>query len=373
MDILLISPEAWDAHEVSKHHYARTLESQGHRVFFLDPPVHGRPLTLEPIPGHQRLIRVRGPRVAPGLQRMPSSLCRWLEHRWLRRLESLAGCRIEVIWLFENSRFFNLNFAGSRLKIYHQVDLNQNFHPAIAAQTADICFCTSKLIQQRLLPHNARCYCLQHGVATLAKPTDLSQAELDLFSREQVQAMYIGNLEITCLDCELIASVVRANRQISFHLIGAYNRDGKLYLLLEGCHNVTWWGKVNSSLIPSLLAQADVLMVCYQSSYHRDASNPHKLMEYLASGSMVIATYTEEYKQHSELLAMSQPESNAGYPKLFSSVVKRLSNYTTPDRMEARRAFAAENTYSKQIERVETHLSRHGFSLSVTSTLGNLS
>jgi hypothetical protein len=299
---------------------------------------------------------------------MPGVLRRWLEHRWLRRLEKLAGCRIEVIWLFENSRFFDLRFAGPRLKIYHQVDLNQNYHPAIAAQTADICFCTSELIRQRLLRHNERSYFLQHGVDTLVKPINLSNAELDRFSRKCVQAMYVGNLEMAYLDCELISSVVRANPEICFHLVGGFKLNGKLYRILSGLPNVIWWGKVSSSLIPSLLAHADVLMVCYDSVYHRDQSNPHKIMEYLASGRTIIATFTEEYRNHPDLLAMSDPGSNVGYPRLFASVVSQLSIYNDPLMMDARIAFAANNTYSKQLERVESLLSKYGSSLAVRPT-----
>ncbi len=79
MAILLISPEPWDAHAVSKHHYARTLASQGHRVLFLDPPEPSRrSLSLETIIDHPGVERVHAPRVAPGLRRMPGGLRRWL-------------------------------------------------------------------------------------------------------------------------------------------------------------------------------------------------------------------------------------------------------------------------------------------------------
>lgn len=368
MAILLISPEAWDAHAVSKHHFARTLASQGHRVLFLDPPEPLRQLTLEAIPEHPGVVRVRAPRVAPGLQRVPGALRRWLEHRWLRRLETLAECRIEVIWLFENSRFFDLRFAGSRLKIYHQVDLNQDFHPGIAAQTADICFCTSELIRQRLLPHNNRSFRLQHGVSLVNNPIELTQAQRQRFSGFQIQAMYVGNLEMAYLDCDLLALVVRNHPEVVFHFVGGYCQHGGLRRLLEDQLSVHWWGKVSSALIPSLLKRADVLIVCYQDNHHRDQSNPHKMMEYLASGRTVVATYTEEYMQYRDLLAMSASGSNDGYSELFATVLNQLSAYNSPDRMAARRAFAADHTYPRQVERIQALLLQHGFNLPVGST-----
>jgi hypothetical protein len=373
MAILLISPEAWDAHEVSKHHYACTLARQGHRVLFLDPPEPGRQLTLDPIPEHPGVVRVRGPRVAPGLQRMPGALRRWLEHRWLHRLERLAGCLIEVIWLFENSRFFDLRFAGSRLKIYHQVDLNQDFHPAIAAQTADICFCTSELIRQRLLPQNTRSYSLQHGVSPVNVPVELSQAQRQRFSDSQTHVMYVGNLEMAYIDCELLALIVRKHPEVVFHFVGGYSQQGQLRRQIENQPGVHWWGKVSSALIPVLLKQADVLMVCYQENHHRDQSNPHKMMEYLASGRIVVATYTEEYTQHRDLLAMSASGSNAGYVELFATVLTQLCSYNSPDRIAARRAFAEDHTYPRQLERIQALLLQHGFSLPVGSSPSFLS
>lgn len=367
--ILLISPEPWDAHAVSKHHYARTLASLGYRVLFLDPPVRGRRgLTLEPIPEHPGVERVLAPRVAPGLRRMPGHLRRCLERRWLRRLEQLAGCPIQVIWLFENSRFFDLRFARSRLKIYHQVDLNQDFHPGIAAESADICFCTSELIRQRLLPYNARSYRLQHGVSLVNDRIELSQVERQRFSGEQVQAMYVGNLEMAYLDCELLALVVRKHPEVLFHFVGGYRQQGPLRRKLDSQSNVHWWGKVSSTLIPSLLMRADVLMACYQENHHRDQSNPHKFMEYLASGRTVVATYTEEYAQHRDLLAMSAPGSNASYPKLFAQVLGQLDTYNSLERMTARRSFAADHTYPRQLERIQALLLQHGFSLPVGSS-----
>lgn len=364
MAILLISPEAWDAHEVSKHHYARTLASQAHRVFFLDPPEPGlRRLTLEPIPEHPGVERVRTPRVAPGLQRMPGFLRRWLERRWLDRFERLAGCPIKVIWLFENSRFYDLRFAGSRLKIYHQVDLNQAFHPELAASTADVCFCTTELIRQRLLPHNPRCLCLQHGVAIPMAPAPLSPTEQDLFPAGQIHAMYVGNLEMAYLDLDLLVKVIQQHPEVCFHLVGGYSRDGALFQQLDTAANVVWWGQVESLRIPSLLAHADLLLVCYQAQHHPDQSNPHKLMEYMASGRTVVATYTAEYSGHQNLLAMSEAGSNAGFTELFASVLANLNHWNSPERISARRFFASDHTYPCQLIRIKAHIQQHGFSL----------
>jgi glycosyltransferase involved in cell wall biosynthesis len=362
--ILLISPEPWDAHAVSKHHYARSLAAQGCRVLFLDPPERGRRgIILEYVAGCPGLQRVRAGKVAPGLRWLPGRLRRWFEQHWLQQLEQRAGCPIGVIWLFENSRFFDLRFAGSRLKIYHQVDLNQAFHPETAARTADVCFCTLGLIRQRLLPHNPRCHRLQHGVAISKPPGFLQPAEQQRFSPGQIQAMYVGNLEMTYLDVELLAKVIELHLEVRFHLVGGYRRDGALFQQLGSAANVVWWGQVESSQIPTLLAHADLLMVCYQAQHHADQANPHKLMEYLASGRTVVATYTAEFAAQRHLLAMAEPGSNAGYTQLFASVLANIHTWNDPERIEARRSFALDHSYQRQLERIQSHLQQHGLSL----------
>ena len=141
--VLIVSPEPWDGHTVSKHHYAVTLAMSGYRVLFLDPPTNEIHLVVTASQPHPNLFVVQAPRFGRGLRFYPGFLRRWMERSWLQQLESVVGVAIDVVWLFENSRFFDMRFAGHRLKIYHQVDLNQNFNPATAARTADICFCTS--------------------------------------------------------------------------------------------------------------------------------------------------------------------------------------------------------------------------------------
>lgn len=364
MAILIISPEPWDAHAVSKHHYARSLAAQGYRVLFLDPPELGRRgFVLEDVSGCLGLQRVRAGKVAPGLRFLPTPLRRWLEQRWLHQLEQQAGCFIEVIWLFENSRFYDLRFAGSRLKIYHQVDLNQSFHPELAASTADVCFCTTELIRQRLLPHNPSCHSLQHGVAIPKASASLSPTDQQRFPAGQIQAMYVGNIEMAYLDLDLLAKVIEQHPEVCFHLVGGYSRDGALFQQLDSAANVVWWGQVESLRIPALLAHADLLMVCYKAQHHADQANPHKLMEYMASGRTVVATYTAEYAAHQHLLAMSETGCNAGFPELFASVLANLNVWNIPERISARQAFAADHTYHRQLMRIQTHIQQHGFSL----------
>ena len=360
--VLLISPEPWDGHSVSKHHYAIELARRGHEVLFYGPPSPSGPMVIEPVERDGARLRVvRAGRVAPGLRWFPAFLRRWVEARWLKKLERRAGCRIGTVWLFENSRFFDLRFAGQRLKIYHQVDLNQDFHPAAAAASADICFCTSDFIRESLAPYNPRVFKLHHGAAQPQAPLNLTAAQQQNFDHTGAQVAYIGNLDMAYLDAELLARAMRAFPKVRFHLVGGYSRAGLLWQHAGTLPNAVWWGKVVSGLIPAVLNGADVLLVAYRADLYREQlASPHKFMEYLASGKSIVATYTDEYKDKRHLLEMVD-DSGAFVPAL-ERVLASLDQHNSAQRQAERKAFAAEHSYARQYEKLFALLEANGLS-----------
>lgn len=357
--VLIVSPEPWGSLNVSKHHYAMTLARLGHIVFFLDPPVDSlQDFAQAPVDGYPNLTVVRGPKVAAGLSFYPPLLRRWREARWLERFESTAGCQIDAIWLFENSRFFDLRFAGDRLKIYHQADLNQDFQPEIAAATADICFCTTDFIRERLLPYNRRTFKIHHGLATHISQTDLSDQQKAWFDWTGRHAVYIGNLDMAYLDAELLSEAARRFSSVRFHFVGGYSEHGGLRTLTQDLPNVIWWGKVGSELIPAILQRVDVQLVTYKAAeYRAQLASPHKFMEYLASGKVIVSTYTDEYKDKRHLVELV--DDSAHYLAAFGRVIQGLDEYNSPARIAERKAFAHEHTYENQVYRIFDLIHEH--------------
>lgn len=362
MVILLISPELWSAHDVSKHHYAHLLADRGHHVLFVEPPEPGQSkLEIASIPNQPGLEVVSGPRVSLGLRFLPGLLRRRLERRWLKCLERRIGKQIDVIWLFENSRFYDLRFAGDRLKIYHQVDLNQSFHPAIAAGTADICFCTTELIQEQLTPFSTAVHVIHHGLQQPSTPIALTAEQLQHFDRSGPHLLYAGNLAMGYLDVDLLAAVAREHRDATLHLVGGAPADAPLRRALVDQPHVVWWGHQPSAALPAILEHADIQLITYQARYWKDQASPHKLMEYLASGNVVVATYTHQYRDQRHLLAMA--DLGRDYLDLLRQVRQDLPGWNSPDRQQQRRAFALDHTYVHQLQRIEAHLHVEGLSL----------
>lgn len=357
--ILIISPEQWTDHAVSKHHYARTLAEMGHTVLFLNPPCYAKSdIVITPVDDYDNLSIVQASQVAKGLRYYPSFIRYQLEKSWLERLEERFGQEIDVVWLFENSRFFNLRFAGNRLKIYHQVDLNQNFNHGEAAYTADICFCTTDYIKKELSPYNNRVYKIHHAVANFGKSEVLSSEQKKRIS-DSINVMYVGNLDLHYIDSELLIRIVKAHPEIKFHFVGKYKKDGVLHYSSKMLPNINWWGMVESKMIPPLLQEVDVLLCIYKAEYYKkQLASPHKIMEYLASGKTVVATYTDEYKDKLDLIEMV--ENNSDYPDAFDKVINNIKEYNSVDRQNKRIRFSLDNTYIRQIEKINNILVNNG-------------
>ncbi|MDQ7085040.1 MAG: hypothetical protein Q9M36_08945 [Sulfurovum sp.] len=90
-------------------------------------------------------------------------------------------------------------------------------------------------------------------------------------------------------------------------------------------------------------------------------SNPHKLMEYLSSGKVVVATYTDEYKDKRYLLEML--DNSKDYIQKFDEVVNNLAFHNSKEKQAQRIHFAKEHSYEKQILKIVEYLKRYNLKL----------
>lgn len=356
MQVLIISPEPWDNQFVSKHHYAVALASKGYKIYFLDPPVPSKDKLDISQTNYENIWSISAPIVKKGLKYYPKILRNYFEKRWLTKLENVIGESFSIIWLFENSRFFDMHFAGDRLKIYHQVDTNQNYNVKTAATTADICFCTTDYILEELKKFNEKSYKIHHGTSLLTPNENQFTLIKSKMSQDKINAVYIGNLDIKYLDINILSQVIEKYPEIDFHLIGNYAKSNTLYQSLKQYENIRWWGRIDSTQIPAVLSHMDIQLLIYKANDDFDKkqlASPHKMMEYLASGKITIATYTDEYKDKRDLLMMV--DENEIYVEKFSKVVENIDYYNSPNKQKQRIDFAKNNTYQKQLDKI-SHL-----------------
>ena len=357
-NILLISPEPWDHIFVSKHHYAIHLGQRGNKVFFVNPP--GKSENIKQT-SFSNVFEINYTGFPTGLRYYPAVLQRTRILSVYRRLEKVCRVSFDVIWSFDNSVFYDFSSLPERvLKISHIVDSNQDFQTSKAARTADICLSVTAQMQNTLSRYNAKSYKINHGFSVAVE----GQAHESLRT-PAIRAVYAGNLCLPYIDWKIIGEVVEGHPQIKFVFIGPnatgvkgpsqLRRDKEKVLSSE---NVFSAGRMTSDKVQQFYKSSDLLFVAYQEKYHRNqVANTHKMMEYLGSGKIVVATKTAEYANFCPLIAMS--DKNSEWPGVFSEVVRNLTYYNSAELQARRIAFALDNTYEQQIQRVERIITKN--------------
>ena len=352
-NILLISPEPWGINFVSKHHYAVTLAQKNNTIYFLNPP--SQSYSVQPTQ-YGNLYVVNYLPFLKGLRYLPDVLQRKVIRQKYDKLQELSQCTFDIVWSFDNSVFYDFEaLPESVLKISHIVDLNQNFQMAKAAKTANICFGVADVIVQRLRSQNKNTYKVQHGYFP-----HLSESDCSIQTRAgAIKVMYVGNIAIPFIDWQVIRELVEDNTDVDFIFVGpdggsnlgkgSYSSIDKEKVKVAS--NTYFIGAVPSCEIPSMLIQADILLVVYKEEYHLQASNSHKVLEYLASGKTVLASYIDEYNDKRDILEIVDKNEELR-PKL-KEILNNLSYYNCITKSMKRRAYALDNTYEKQIERIE--------------------
>ena len=317
--ILLISPESWGKSFVSKHHYAETLVDLGNQVYFLNGPGKTwRTTTTEngvKVVDYQPKFR--------GLGRLPEWMSAYLTLWEFRSIEKYMEVKFDVIWNLDSSPFCSLSkIPSSVYKICHLVDLNQNIQRPLLAGTSDICFGTTRYIVEELKKHNPNSHQLRHAYRPA---TGRQYSDFAMPGENSLKALYVGNLSMKYIDWNILLQATKEYPSIDFVFIGP---DGKSNLSqqsnessvkeeLKKCANAYFNPPVESHEIPPILKRADFLLIAYQEEYHKDQAAPHKMLEYLASGKTVVATYTEEFDDEGWKPQLRMCKSNNGFSKLF--------------------------------------------------------
>lgn len=350
-NILIVSPDSWGGIFVSKHHYAVELSKRGNRVFFLNPPGNYSNICKSSY-SNLSIINYKG--FLKGLRFFPTFIQRQLVRNEFNKIQKISGVKLDIIWSFDNSVFYDLYALPlSLIKISHIVDSSQNFQTETAAKTADICFCNTDFLLKKLIAFNNNTFKIQHGYSH-----SFSVTEENLPGKGRLKCVYVGNLSIPYLNWQIIQEIVKENPRVDFIFVGPEGTGNKSRVgsskdlkLIKEFSNTYFAGKVLPEKIFSYLQKADVLLIAYKANEYREQlANSHKLIEYLASGKVVVSSYTDEYR-HKNLLQMVEKDEEL--PDMFKNVIQNIQYYNSEEVAKRRIAYAQDNTYAKQVSRIE--------------------
>lgn len=354
-NIVIISPEEWGENLLSKHHIALALAKRGNRVWFVCPVQEATNDGVELISENLFLIR-HVP--SHGINRLPAVLARLVARFEVNRILRRVQQPVDIAWSFDPYHLQFLKLFKAPLAIYHPVDNHYTPLERRVVREADIIFSNSARTLSRLA--HPRKFKVGHGVASHL----FSAVEpFTIPGNHPVKVGYIGNLNNRLFAFDVFSRLVKSHPDIGFYLVGPRGQSNLSpasaqffdWEEIDRLGNIYWLGSLPSSRIPSFLKQMDVLLVLYKADEHGFTVNPHKILEYLSSGKVVICPFHEENKAIEHLIVQSP--TLIDLPDVFDKVVRNLDVHSTSEIRAARTACASGMTYDKRLDEIERILS----------------
>jgi hypothetical protein len=369
--ILIISPQSWGKMFVSKHHYAIELAKRGNKVFFLNPPEEkgnkGERIIVEPSELSDNLMLVQHALWFPyAIKFHALPLFHWLMKFHVHKLLKITG-PIDIVWSFDLGNLYPFRLWGNDVyRVFHPVDEPLNSVAINSAQKADIIFSVTHEILEKYKVYPVPRHFINHGISE-----DFLQWQYkDNKPDESVRVGFSGNLLRGDIDREMMLRIIRENPSVIFECWGSYtstqsnigggeNEATQIFIsTLKQLKNVILHGPVSSAALAKAIHQMDAFLICYDVQKDQSkGTNYHKVIEYLSTGKVIISNNISTYQQYPGLIEMIEDrENNQSLPGVFSQVIKNLQQYNSSVNQDLRMSFARDNTYNRQIERIETIL-----------------
>jgi hypothetical protein len=371
--ILIISPEFWGINRISKHHYALELSKRNNTVYFLNPPsnnLDNNVISLDKVSKNLHIVTY--PLYLRGLNLLPNFVRKYFHCKQASQLLKSINVIIDIVWSFDPFRFQNLNVFQANLNIYHAVDVHNTNVERDITKNADVILATSDKILDRFAAINKPKFKINHGLAEHfleyngVHKNGENENLNGIKNIDKIKVGYVGNLFYKYLDVKVFKAIIRENEHVIFYFIGPYEKSNLIdyerninfIKFLKDSKNVHLLGSKPSNELPSYINQFDLLLLCYTGDRNvAEMANPHKILEYLSTGKAVVSHYVDEYKDKRDLISMVN--TNHELLSKFKEVVKDIEFYNSPKKSEARISYALQNTYLKQLKRIENLLIRH--------------
>lgn len=365
--ILIISPNYWGKMMVSKHHYALELAKRGNTVYFLNPP-NLKKKYFETRQIQDRLFLIDYKPIFRGKKYLPSFLFNLLINLQVRFLISKINKPIDIVWSFDSSIYLDLNYFKPTLKIYFIADNAPNSHKTKISKTADLIISVAENLIEDLPQFNKKQLIVNHGLSEyFISNRNVNQAE----NTQNVRLAFVGNLFKKALDRKIFRQLINENPLVAFHLYGAFrmaesNLSGyqsteatEFIEFLEHKENVHLEGVIGpEELVGELKDYQLFLFIENPQEDINNSSNSHKLIEYLSIGKVLVSSHVHAYENKRELIEMVDEMHNEHLPALFKKVIHNLEYYNSPELQQKRIEYALDNTYEKQIKRIEERINQ---------------
>ncbi|GAB1397073.1 hypothetical protein MASR1M65_18520 [Saprospiraceae bacterium] len=289
----------------------------------------------------------------------------YLMSQHTRSVLNIIGEPIDVVWSFDLSNIYRFrSFKDVRLKIFHPVDEPLDKHAIQAAKGSDVIFSVTREILEKYDGFRIPKFFINHGIIDefiQGKGNEPSKKD------DKTRVGLSGNFTRSDIDYPTIFQIVEENPEVIFEFFGAYtssqsnigggnNKDIACFVddLLKK-RNTVFHGPVKAAILPQEYRRMDAFLICYDIKKDQSkGTNYYKIMEFISTGKVIVSNNVTTYNGKPELLMMPESrENNKELPALFSEVINQLEFYNSTELKEKRISFALDNTYTRQIERIE--------------------
>jgi len=376
--IVIISQLDWGNMFISKHHYALELSKLGNTVYYVNGPASKEKLpkgkvVIEPS-GYDNLFIVKHSIFFPYFLAFKArAIFNLLIRIHIKRiLKKIKPNKPDIIWSFDLSNTLPLKYFPSRcFKVYMPVDEPLVKRAIDAAATANVIFSVTQEIIDKYHAYPVPKLFINHGVGK-----DFINETIDTTINSPVQAGLSGNFFRPDIDRATLLKIIRAKPQVVFNFwgstsikknntkgtldssLGGHNNDAATIQFIEELNslpNVVMHGSLRPALLCKELQKVDVYLICYD--IERDQSkgtNYHKVLEYLASGKIMVSNNITTYQQYPGLFLMTtQRDNNDELLPLFEKAISNLAAYNSYPNQQKRIDFASGFLYEKQIAKIE--------------------
>ncbi len=288
---------------------------------------------------------------APGLYRI------WIG-REVRRLVRTLRASPDLVWCFDFNTYPDLRAFGAPRAIFHPVDPISDPRQARIGRTADLVLSVSERILESVTAHapSPVSAVISHGTGPEFEA--LARAEVSTQQMDgSIHCGYFGNLDRPTINVDLLRAVARQHPDITFHYWGPFSEGSPLAAALADCGNCLFHGALPKAELAKAAADMDCLLLSYQDhETESDRSNSHKFLEYFATGKVVVSSRMSIYADDPELVRMSGAVDDSDFCDVFSETVNTLGTHNAPERQMRRKALALQNTYPRNIARIDSIL-----------------
>lgn len=373
-----MSQENWGEMRISKHHFAIALANANNDVFYIYTGEQNGNLKRGNIivseSDHSNLTIVKFRYLIPLLfikyKLKIGFLYKIGVFLFIRKLIYTLGKSPDLVWSFDLSNVLPLSSFPTKLrKILMPVDERDTIDPFDLASGADLIISVTDEILRKFHQLNCKKVFLNHSVSDIFFKHSYIK---DHYSKN-IKIGYSGSLLRFDIDHVIFLKIVRDNPSVEFHLFGEYDYSHSsihtknnyneqcvdFIDLIKAENNVLLHGVLNTDELSCMFRQMDGFMICYDIAKEQSkGTNYHKILEYLASGKVVISNNVSTYERRfpGMIEMVKERDSNRNLPELFNHTIQNLTFFNSQEKQDERIAFSANYTMKNQIKKIQDAL-----------------